>query len=502
MNGPRINLVGACACLGVLVLGSGLVDGGVGVDGADGEAASVVRGPYLQMGTPSSMVIRWRTDVATDSRVEFGLSVGGLVGFGEKLGMTTEHSVTLSGLDAGTRYYYSVGSSDGVIVGDSEEYRFETSPAVGVDERVRIWVLGDSGLANDSARAVRDAYLGYSETAPIDVFLMLGDNAYVTGTDAEHQRAIFDMYPAILRTTVLWPTLGNHDGFNADSDTESGPYYDIFTLPRKGEAGGVASGTEAFYSFDYANIHFICLDSYDSDRAIDGAMMSWLVDDLEATAQSWVIAFWHYPPYSDGHNSDTDPIMIEMREHAMPILEAAGVDLVLSGHSHSYERSYLLNGHYGVSGTLDPETMVLNAGDGREDGDGVYAKASSGMHGFEGTVYAVPASSSQVTPGVRDHPVMYSSLLELGSMVIDVSGDRLDASFLNDAGEVTDYFTITKGAVSCSADLSGDGLLNFFDISAFLIAFAAHEPEADLTSDGLWNFFDVSEFLEVFGEGC
>ena len=42
---------------------------------------------------------------------------------------------------------------------------------------------------------------------------------------------------------------------------EHGPDYDIFTLPKQGEAGGVASGTEAYYSFDYANVHFVCLES-------------------------------------------------------------------------------------------------------------------------------------------------------------------------------------------------------------------------------------------------
>ena len=67
------------------------------------------------------------------------------------------------------------------------------------------------------------------------------------------------------------------------SITQSGVYYDIFTLPTRGQAGGLASGTEAYYSFNYANIHFICLDSHDSDRSTDGAMMQWLKADLAAT---------------------------------------------------------------------------------------------------------------------------------------------------------------------------------------------------------------------------
>ena len=60
---------------------------------------------------------------------------------------------------------------------------------------------------------------------------MLGDNAYESGTDDEYQAGIFDMYPSYLRTSVLWPTFGNHDAVSSNSSTGTGPYYDIFTLP-------------------------------------------------------------------------------------------------------------------------------------------------------------------------------------------------------------------------------------------------------------------------------
>ncbi len=53
-----------------------------------------------------------------------------------------------------------------------------------------------------------------------------------------------------------------------------------------------------------------------------------------------------------------------MRANALPILEANGVDLVLNGHSHSYERSKLIGGHYGSSWTLTP-AMIKDGGSGR-----------------------------------------------------------------------------------------------------------------------------------------
>ncbi|MAO23804.1 MAG: hypothetical protein CMJ25_23905 [Phycisphaerae bacterium] len=55
---------------------------------------------------------------------------------------------------------------------------------------------------------------------------------------------------------------------------------------------------------------------------------------------------------------------------------------------------------------------------------------------------------------------------------------------------------------ACAADLTGDGSLDFFDVSAFLAAFSAQDPIADFNADGQYNFFDVSEFLNLFNTGC
>ena len=172
-------------------------------------------------------------------------------------------------------------------------------------------------------------------------------------------------------------------------------------------------------------------------------MMSWLEADANATSQDWIVAFWHHPPYSHGsHNSDNPADsggrLFAVREAALPILEAAGVDLVLTGHSHVYERSYLLHGHYGTSDTL-VSAMILDAGDGRPSGDGAYAKP-----GLEGAVYAVAGSSALQGGGTLDHPAMFVSLARLGSMVLDFDGLRLDAAFLTETGEVLDHFTLVK----------------------------------------------------------
>jgi PKD repeat protein len=408
---------------------------------------TLIRGPYLQLGTANSVVVRWRTSAATDSRVRFGPAPGALVETVDDATLTSQHEIEIAGLSPDTEYFYAVGSTATTLAGGDAEHFFRTAPLSGARRPLRIWAIGDSGTADDNARAVRDAYLGVADLHT-DLWLMLGDNAYDDGTQTEYQAAVFEMYPEMLRTSVVWPTLGNHDGHSADSVSETGPYYDMFTLPDTAQAGGLSSGTEAYYAFDFGNVHFVCLNSYDIDRATSGAMLQWLALDLANTVQDWIVAYWHHPPYSKGsHNSDTEVELVEMRENALPILEDWGVDLVLSGHSHSYERSFLLDGHYDVSGTLAP-TMKLDGGNGRIDGDGAYQKATAGPAAHEGAVYVVAGSSGKLSGGTLDHPAMYLSLNQLGSLVLDVDGDRLQLRFIDDQAVLRDYFTLVKNTAT------------------------------------------------------
>lgn len=393
----------------------------------------LVRGPYLQKGTPTSVRVQWRTNVPTDSRVRYGTSPGNLTQVIDKATLESDHSIQINGLAPESTTYYSIGTTAGVTwAGDDADHFVVTPPAAGTARPFRAWLIGDSGTADILAAGVRDSYLQYAGTTHTDLWLMLGDNAYTTGTDAEYQAAVFDMYPSILRQSVLWPTRGNHDTFGA-------VYNGVFSLPTAGEAGGLASGTEAYYSFDWSNVHFVCLDSEGSDRSVGGPMWTWLQADLAATDQPWIIAFWHHPPYTKGsHDSDTEGTLIQMRQNFLPLLEAGGVDLVFCGHSHSFERSYLINGHYGLSSTFAPSHLI-DGGDGKPGSGGAYAKATIPN---AGTVYTVAGSSGKLSDGPLDHPVMFYSMKTLGSVVLDIDGDRADVKFLSVLGTVDDEFTL------------------------------------------------------------
>jgi 3',5'-cyclic AMP phosphodiesterase CpdA len=411
-------------------------------------ASFLTRGPYLQNGTPNSVVVRWRTSVAIDSQVRFGLNPNALNHQVLDEELVTEHVVTLSELLPDTKYYYSIGTSVETLA-SGDDYFFLTMPASG--KPTRIWVIGDSGTASTGAKAVYNRYREFTGDRYTDLWLMLGDNAYGIGTDVEYTRAVFDMYPELLRQTMLWSTMGNHETYSTEPNG-SHAYFNIFSLPTAGEAGGTPSGTEHYYSFNYGNIHFVCLDSEESGRSLGSPMLTWLEEDLAANTNDWLIAFWHSPPYSMGsHNSDdlfdNGGNMTDMRANILPILESYGVDLVLCGHSHNYERSFLLDGHYGFSSTLTP-LMIKDAGSGRADESGAYLKSGTGANANQGAVYVVAGSSGWATFQHGHHPAMHTSLLRMGSLVLDVDGPRLDAKFLRETGAIDDYFTILKGSTS------------------------------------------------------
>jgi hypothetical protein len=467
---------------------------------------------FLQQLGPDSVIIKWRGNSeggAEAEKVCFSTDENDLQLESKTWATTTatgHREVLLEGLTPDTTYYYSVG---GAGVADISRH-FRTAPAVGnlpPDGNTRIWIVGDSGVAGvpsgggsqykDGAGLVRDGFNTWMVAnggEHADLFLMLGDNAYAQGTDLEHQLAIFDVYPDILTRTPLWPTIGNHEagfgglGNNPDPNAydvfgnsmggpdpapdSPMPYLNIFTLPTSGEIGGAMSSTEQYYSFDYANVHIVSLDSQLAmrDPTSQLAMKMWLEADLAVNTQDWTIVIFHHPPYTKGsHDSDTtglgademtglegiDQPIWDIRAEFIPVFEANGVDLAYSGHSHIYERSYYLNGHYGLSGDFDELTMAeLNQantapGTGKDPGttDDNPPYTQTAKNGFDDkVVYTVAGNGGKATntsPGYP-HPAHFSSELIIGSVVIDLNETSLTARFINEIGGVVDHFTMTR----------------------------------------------------------
>ena len=526
--------------------------------GNDPTFADIKRGPYLQNGNTNRITVRWRTDLPGDSVVHYGTDVTNLDQTVTVSGSRTNHKVPVTGLQPSTRYFYQIESNatngGQIITSPRLDTFFDTAPPANTLEKTSIWVIGDSGTGNSSADGVYNGFqdlFGPGEIPQADVWLMLGDNAYDKGSDSEYQDAVFETYPELLRNTIVWPTLGNHD----TSTNGGAPYLNIFTLPKSGEAGGVASGTERYYSFDYANIHFVCLDSETNENYEDtpgnGGMYDWLEADLQSCDKDWIIAFFHHGPYTKGsHDSDSESHHIQMRRHLVPLLEDYGVDLVLSGHSHQYERSRFNTGHHGnksKSSTFNSDLVsdggnVVDPGNGSligevnssgsfvtkaSRGDGPYRKPLATAN--DGTVYAIAGasgklsswdngSSSLVNPD--PHPVHLVNLRLLGSLHIEVDGFTLNAQYIDSNGKVRDDFTVSKGSdfqitaptpstieggTPAEIQVTRSTMLNFEDsvtLSTSASDIAAQVPASlNFTSNDSSQSFQVASPLDNFAEG-
>jgi methionine-rich copper-binding protein CopC len=430
-------------------------------------AALLTRGPYLNMGNENAVTLRWKTDVATNSKVELGTSFGTYPIVVSDPASATEHEVRITGLNADTKYFYRFGSSIQALQQGTDNY-FITAPLLTTTRKIRIAAFGDCGRNDNLYQSgTLSSYQSYTGSNPAEVMLLLGDNAYDNGTDAEYQSRFFDVYSSnLLKNHQLFPAPGNHDyANNATRQADHNiPYNSIFTNPAAAECGGVASGTEAYYSWNWGNIHFLSLDSYGKENAgttrlydTTGAQAVWVKNDLGANTRPWVIAYWHHPPFTMGsHNSDTETELISMRQNFIRILERYGVDLIICGHSHDYERSYLLKNYFGTEATFNAATHAASNSSAKYDGSAnscPYLLAPGQVN--HGTVYVVAGSAgaSGATQAGYPHNAMPWSVNDGGMMYFEIEGNRLDAKFIRRTGVIADQFTIMKDA-NKTTDLS------------------------------------------------
>lgn len=409
-------------------------------------APRCLQGPYLQSPTTNSVVIRWRTTsyrpVPCTLRYRADHSAA-TEPWSHRISVPTgdAHEVVLTNLLPGVRYHYCIRTPYRRVAG-GEDCAFVTAPMTGIPRSIRVWVLGDSGTGNDRARAVRDGFQKYVGLRPADLILMLGDNAYEKGSRFDHHKGLFLPYRNYLFNTPLWPALGNHDIISDGTIPGTCPFHQFFTLPQRGECGGAPSGSESYYSFDWANVHFVCLNSTVVALSNSTDMITWLRKDLQVSiSQDWLIAFWHHPPYSSGHHdSDTELESRIMRSIVIRELENYGVDLVLCGHNHSYGRTHLLHGHYGEASTFASGNVIAQA---TLTATASYHKRGGRTVG-NGTIYVVAGCSGKLEDKPLDHPAMVVKLNTAGSVVLDINDNRLDLNFVDEVGVSRDSFRIFK----------------------------------------------------------
>jgi predicted phosphodiesterase len=300
-----------------------------------GEVQPPPRQPYVQNVSASSAVIAWVSEEPDAGLVEYGETPQlGRKGVDAQVGR--RHAVTLPGLSPASTYYYRVAEADGAF----EMARFRTAPE-GEDSRFAFAVIGDSGRGRKNQLAVA----ALLERLKPDLMLHTGDVVYPSGEERHYDRRFFVPYGRLLKEVPIFPVLGNHDLERGNGAA----YLNNFHLPRNDP-----QGTGRYYSFDWGNAHFVALNSelYHEDRSGNPEEQKvWLERDLRETHQPWKIVYFHRPIYSSSkHGSDE-----RIREDLEPVLIRQGVDLVFSGHDHTYERTRPICG----------VTYVLSGGGGK-----------------------------------------------------------------------------------------------------------------------------------------
>jgi hypothetical protein len=317
--------------------------------------AAIIKGPYLQQMAQTSVVVMWETDVATTGGVDYGPTAD--YGWSATDPRTvTIHEVPVDGLASDSVYHYRVVSDDAI----STDAAFRTAPPPGVPFRFAAY--GDSRSYPSPHTRVINRIIADAPRLVIHV----GDIVLDGSVYDQWLPQFFAPAGPLIRATPMALALGNHE-HNAHW------YYDFFSNPAD-------SGTEAWYTFDYGDVRFICLDS-DQSYAPGSAQYNWSRSVIAGPTDAiWTIVYFHHPPIA----SD-DPVAA--------LCEQYGADIVFVGHYHFYERLVRNNVIYVVTGGGGAELAPAVPLPYMVYGDSLYHHCIIDVNGPELTCHGVNANN-------------------------------------------------------------------------------------------------------------
>jgi len=361
------------------------------------EAAPIARGPYLQQVTTTSALVVWRTTTAAACTLV--VEPAGAASFTVATQSGTQHTASLSDLTAGTRHRYHI-QSDGVQIAGGPDFYFHTAPEPGANAPLRLIVWGDSGKGDAAQMAVAGALAADSA----HVALHVGDIIYPSGEAQYYDPRFFTPYAPLLRRTPMWAVAGNHDVASTQS------FLDAWYLPNN-----PVDGSELYYSFDYGDVHFVALNS---NASFTTAVKDWIAADLQASTRRWKIVFLHHTIYSCGNYHGSSTTLINA---LTPTFDANGVDLVLTGHDHHFERSFPLRGGAVADAWMDPDYVQP-----------------------QGTVYVVTGGGAgpRTAGSGCTHTARSLSMSHYSRLTIQ--GDLLTLEAVNTSRVVVDRMTLSK----------------------------------------------------------
>jgi len=302
--------------------GKGQTAGPLFVDNQPPAPSLLARQPYLQGTTTSSVTVVWRSAAPTGSVVEYGPTPALGQVAGSYASNVIDHAVEITGLQPGQTYWYRVNANHQPA---TVRLPFETAPLAGSGAEVTFLAFGDSGVASAEQYAL-GAQMGAED---VDFVTHTGDLVYPLGglpnPSAEYDLRVFQPYQTLMRLRPFFPATGNHDAGSLFI-----PFQQAFFLPHH---GGAQLTSELYYSFTWGDAKLVVLETTALHKLPFGEPYHWLVNELSTNTHKWLIVVAHHPLYS---HRGAEPGLIPTLE---PLFETYGVDLVLAGHDHDYERS-------------------------------------------------------------------------------------------------------------------------------------------------------------------
>ena len=281
----------------------------------------IVEGPLVQQVSPEGAVVVWYTSRPAESQQVIVAADG-----------DDPMQRTFAVASTGRR---NVARIDGLLAHRDYAYRIVQNGRTLAEARLRtaalpgtpfhFVVFGDSGDASQTQYALARRI----EQVDPDFLVHTGDLVYPRGARAGYRRAFFVPYRRLIRQVAFWPVPGNHDVAEPD---RGAPFREVFELPANGPAQVTP---EHAYWFDYADARFVMIDSNLSQQVLAERVAPWLEATFAGFPGRWRFVVLHHPPYTVGAHKPSEAV----RRALVPAFEAAGVDIVFSGHDHMYERT-------------------------------------------------------------------------------------------------------------------------------------------------------------------
>jgi predicted phosphodiesterase len=441
-------------------------------------AGPFVVDPYLQLGDArrlqqsETLALLWHTaDEKSDWVVEVKSGPMWKTGPGwKKMAAPSSRRVAVSGIEPHLVWRATL---TGLAPGAEFEYRVLRSgkpvfsarghARKSLNQPYRFVAFGDCAAGTPGQQEVAAQTLKQNP----DFVFIPGDIVYTRGRIAEYREKFYPIYNSdatpLIRSIPFIAASGNHDTAGRDlTMTPDGlAYFYYWAQPLNGPshssfeqlkgddsaqsafraAAGVNFPRMANFSFDYGNSHWLVLDSNTYGEWTDPTLRKWIADDLAATKATWKFVGFHHPGFnsSKAHRDEQATRLLS------DVFETAGVDLVISGHVHNYQRSWPLAfrakpPNLAVSRVVDGEWTLDKSFDGDKN-----TKPS-------GVIYLVTGAGGATlyNPEQNDDP---SSWLEFTAKfvsnvhsltVADVDGRTARFRQVTGAGDVIDSFTITK----------------------------------------------------------